>query len=154
MYEIERKFLVDMDLINLPAGKKMIKQGYIFNEDKGVLRIRTSDIDAFITVKGKNECGKCLEFEYSIPFYDAVQMLKRMADAYIEKDRYLIPHEGHTWEVDIFKGRNEGLVVAEVELNDINEEVILPNWVTEEVTGNPKYYNSNIVKYINEKTES
>jgi len=148
MYEIERKFLVDMNLVPLPAGKKSIKQGYIFNEDKGVLRIRTSDIDAFITVKGKNEGGKCLEFEYPIPFYDAVQMLKRLANAYIEKDRYLIEYEGHTWEVDVFKGNNKGLVIAEVELESIDEEVKLPDWVRREVTGIEKYYNSELVRNV------
>jgi adenylate cyclase len=144
--EIERKFLVHADKVPFPSEGSEIRQGYIFREDKGIVRIRTIDESAFITVKGKVTENGGSEFEYPIPVIDAHYMLSEFSEAEIQKTRYKIRDGWHTWEVDIFHGANKGLILAEVELAFVSEEVQIPDWVKEEVTGNKEYFNSNLAK--------
>lgn len=144
--EIERKFLIDLDKVdNLKNGYR-IKQGYIKTKDNTVVRVRIRDDEGFLTIKGENKGASRLEFEYGIPLEDANEMLEKLCSSpIIDKTRYLINHNNHTWEIDIFYGENDGLVIAEVELESENEVVELPLWIKEEVTGNKKYYNSNLL---------
>ena len=142
--EIERKFLVATGkLPTLPKGH-VIKQGYIPTQGITV-RARISDDKAFLTLKGRATGLSRSEFEYPIPVEDAQQILNELcAHPLIEKTRYLIPHGEHTWELDIFEGDNQGLIVAEIELSSENEAFELPNWVREEVSHDTKYRNSNL----------
>ena len=144
--EIERKFLIDTDkLPPLPHGYT-IKQGYILTADHTTVRVRIRNQDAFLTIKGKSTGASRLEFEYPIPLHDAHDMLEALCQsAVVEKTRYLVEHEGHTWEVDVFEGSNKGLVVAEVELDCEEETFALPSWVTKEVTDDIRYFNSNLI---------
>ena len=144
--EIERKFLIDTDKLPPLTNSYTIKQGYIQTADHTTVRVRIRNQDAFLTIKGKSVGASRLEFEYPIPLQDANDILDALCQSsVIEKTRYLLEHEEHTWEVDIFEGSNKGLVVAEVELESENEAFALPSWVTEEVTDNVRYFNSNLV---------
>ncbi len=142
--EIERKFLVDAArLPPLPAGSH-IRQGYIPAENATV-RVRIKDDNAFLTLKGRMHALVRSEFEYPIPCDDALAMLDELcARPLIEKKRYEIMHAGHRWELDIFEGENDGLILAEIELEDADETFSLPPWVTREVTGDRRYYNANL----------
>lgn len=146
--EIERKFLVDTSkLPSLPAGQ-IIAQGYLPTEGRTVVRVRRKDQSAFLTIKGENTGLSRLEFEYPIPTDDADALLQQLCQTpVIRKTRYLLPFAEHTWELDIFEGDNQGLVVAEVEMQSEDERVELPEWVTEEVSGEAKYYNSSLQSY-------
>ena len=144
--EIERKFLIDTGKLPPLTHGYTIKQGYIPTADHTTVRIRVHDQDAFLTIKGKSVGASRLEFEYSIPLQDANDMLEALCQsAVVEKTRYLVEHEGHTWEVDVFEGSNKGLVVAEVELDSEEEAFALPSWVTKEVTDDIRYFNSNLI---------
>ena len=144
--EIERKFLVDINKLPKLTNGHTIKQGYIQTQDYTTVRIRISQKEAFLTIKSKNKGASRLEFEYPIPLLDAQEMLMHICqDTVVEKTRYLIPHDGHTWELDIFEGRNKGLIVAEIELNSESETFTLPNWVTKDVTDDVRYFNANLL---------
>ncbi|MCI5140499.1 MAG: CYTH domain-containing protein [Candidatus Electrothrix sp. ATG1] len=145
--EIERKFLIDISQLgDLKSGVE-IKQGYISTTDNTAVRIRLLGDKAFLTLKGENTGATRSEFEYAIPIKDANEMLAEFCSGpIIEKTRYFVVHCDHTWEVDIFHGDNDGLVVAEVEMHSEDENVNIPTWVVKEVTGDPKYYNSNLMK--------
>ncbi len=145
--EIERKFLVDTSkLPTLPKGYIM-KQGYVPTQGITV-RARISNDQAFLTLKGKATGLSRSEFEYPIPVKDAEQILDELcAHPLIEKTRYLIPYREHTWELDIFEGDNQGLIVAEMELSCENENFAKPEWITEEVSHDRKYRNSNLINY-------
>lgn len=145
--EIERKFLIDKDKIGTLENGYQIRQGYIQNIDHTTVRIRIRDNNAFLTIKGKNKSASRLEFEYPIPLNDANEMLKNLCTtSVIDKTRYIVEHQNHTWEVDIFKGENKGLMVAEIELEREDETFTLPNWVTKEVTDDIRYFNSNLIE--------
>jgi len=145
--EIERKFLIDRDKIGSLKNGYQIKQGYIQTVDHTTVRVRIRDKEAFLTIKGKSIGASRLEFEYPIPLQDANDMLNNLCHtSFIDKTRYLVKHEGHVWEIDIFEGPNKGLVVAEVELGSENETFSLPNWVTKEVTDDMRYFNSNLIE--------
>lgn len=145
--EIERKFLVKDDSYrSLATGKREISQGYLSRVKERTVRVRIADQSAFITIKGVNRGSVRHEFEYEIPVDDARQLLTLCAPPVVVKTRHLVPWEGLTWEVDEFHGANEGLVVAEVELPDKTYEPSLPSFVGQEVTDDPKYYNSNLLK--------
>ena len=153
--EIERKFLVINQEYKSLGTKHYIHQGFLSTDKERVVRIRVLDEQAFITVKGKNTGATRTEFEYEIPLEDAKFMLEQICfRPTIEKYRYNINYEGFTWEVDEFLGENEGLLVAEIELEVADQEFSLPGWVGEEVTADPRYYNANLVKnpYKNWKT--
>lgn len=144
--EIERKYLVDLEKLTLKNGLN-IKQGYIETVNNTVVRVRVKGSKGFLTIKGENSGASRLEFEYEIPLDEANEMLQKLCSGpIIDKTRYEIKYENHLWEVDLFYGENEGLVIAEVELEDENEEVILPTWVKQEVTGDIKYYNNQLMK--------
>lgn len=143
--EIERKFLVKSDSYKKDSIKTLsITQGYIMRADKGIVRVRTIDNQGYITIKTKN-CGNTRhEWEYPIPFQDAEEMIHLLCDGpVIVKKRYIVPFEGHKWEIDVFSSPRE-MAVAEVELESEDEPVILPDFIGEEVSGNPAYYNSNL----------
>jgi CYTH domain-containing protein len=144
--EIERKFLVDRDILTSikPDKSYSIQQGYLLNTAEKVVRVRLTNHAAFITIKGANVGAIRPEFEYSIPKDDALKMLN-MCDSFIEKTRLEIEYKGHTWEVDLFGGTNEGLIVAEIELKSEDEFFFKPDWVKSEVTCDSKYYNNNLL---------
>jgi adenylate cyclase len=147
--EIERKFLVkNLDFKTESFEKKYLKQGYLNADKNRTVRIRIADEKAFITIKGKsNKAGTTrFEWEKEIPFSEAEELLLLCEPCIIEKHRYLIKKGTHTFEVDVFLGDNQGLIVAEVELNSENETFEKPTWLGNEVTGELKYYNSSISK--------
>lgn len=144
--EIERKFLVTSGQWRVGARACNIRQGYLCLGMGATVRIRIADGTAFITVKSKTEGLARAEFEYPIPLPDAEAMLENLcARPLIEKTRYAVEHAGKVWTIDVFEGENDGLVMAEVELNGPEEAVDLPDWVGEEVTYDPRYRNSSLV---------
>ena len=146
--EIERKFLINEKKLPTLKNGYDIKQGYIQTVDQTTVRIRIRDREAFLTIKGKSQGASRLEFEYPIPLNDAEEMLTNLCHASrVEKTRYLVEHEGHTWEVDIFEGSNQGLIIAEIELKSEGETFSLPEWVSEEVTHDKRYFNVNLVEH-------
>jgi len=147
--EIERKFLVKNDDFKLESySKKYLKQGYLNTDKNRTVRIRISDKTAFITIKGKsNNAGTTrFEWEKEIQMQEAEALLLLCEPSIVEKTRYLVKAEPHTFEVDVFAGDNKGLIIAEIELKNETEKFIKPDWLANEVTGNVKYYNSNISK--------
>lgn len=143
--EIERTFLVDDDSFKEMAILTVhILQGYLNRDPERTVRIRILNDSAFITVKGKTEGCERDEFEYEIPLEDGLQMLKLCYGKILDKTRYIVPFEGFTWEVDEYHGALEGLVVTEVELKHVNDKITLPPFAGREVTGDPKYYNSQL----------
>lgn len=143
-FEIERKFLVNGDYKSHAFKNVRIKQGYLSLSGVSVVRVRIKGEKAFVTIKSSLEDGKIArnEWEYEIPVQDAEEMLLLCEDAVIEKTRYLINVGNHVFEVDDFYGENEGLEIAEVELESEDEPFDKPDWLGAEVTGNVRYYNS------------
>jgi CYTH domain-containing protein len=143
MIEIERKFLVKGDFIPLAIKKERIIQGYLCAAVKHSVRVRIKGEAAYITIKGPaNENGfSRAEFEYPIPLEDAAEIME-LCELLIEKERYYVPVEKHTFEVDVFGGLHAGLVVAELELQSESESFEKPDWLGEEVTGDERYYNA------------
>ncbi|NBV08396.1 MAG: CYTH domain-containing protein [Flavobacteriia bacterium] len=147
MWEIERKFIVDKFKLNsglLQNGVEIL-QGYVWSDPDKSLRIRIYGDSAFLTIKLGVTALKRQEFEYEIPRSDADALLLQCS-AFVEKVRYEIPLGKFTWEVDVFKGANEGLVLAEIELTDENETFEFPEWIGEEVTHDARYLNANLIK--------
>jgi adenylate cyclase len=148
-FEIERKFLVIDQLWNdyeKPAGKR-IHQLYLHADTEKAIRVRIIGDQAFITIKSKVSDLRRVEFEYEIPLADAEDMMKTYADCpQVEKTRFFIPTSEHIWEVDVFHGKNEGLIVAEIELSDEEEPFEKPVWIAEEVTHDSSYLNVNLAK--------
>ena len=143
--EIERKFLVIGNGWRENAVGTHYRQGYLNSVKERTVRIRTINDKAFLTVKGKNDGAVRDEWEYSIPVADAEGMLERCAQgSVISKTRYIVPEGTYNWEVDEFHGSHEGLVVAEIELPHPDATFRCPDFIGEEVTGNPSYYNSNL----------
>ena len=143
--EIERKFLVSGFNAEGLHYKKM-KQAYLAKEGC-TLRVRIADDKAFLTIKGKTNGFSRTDFEYEIPMSDALEMMNLAIYPPVIKTRYYAEVNGKTWEVDVFEGENEGLVMAEIELNAEDEEFTLPTWATEEVTGDKRYYNAYLAKH-------
>jgi adenylate cyclase len=144
--EIERKYLVDhkkWNELHKPVGK-LYRQGYLITDENKTIRIRLTDSDAYLTIKGKTIGATRNEFEYKIPLTDGVQLLDAFSEGELSKTRYEIFYKDKLWEVDVFHNANDGLIVAEIELNSEGEKFELPDWVTKEVTNEPKYYNSNL----------
>ena len=145
--EIERKFLLVGDEWKQLAKGTHYRQGYLNSAKERTVRIRTIDDKAFLTIKGVTVGATRAEYEYPISHADCTAMLDTLAERpIIEKRRYKIPYGGLTWEVDEFLGENDGLVVAEVELESEDQKFDKPSWVGEEVSGDPRYFNSNLVK--------
>ncbi len=146
--EIERKFLVRSDDWKNLAKGKYYRQGYLSTVKERVVRVRTIDDKGFMTIKGVTVGVTRSEFEYAIPAEDANIMLDTLCEKpIIEKFRAKVEHAGLVWEIDEFHGDNEGLVVAEVELTDEHQKIELPAWIGEEVSGDPRYFNSNLIKH-------
>jgi adenylate cyclase len=144
--EIERKFLINQDALGALDNGTSIKQGYISTKDKTVVRVRVSGNQAYLTLKGEITGVTRSEFEYEIPVTDAEQIITELCNGpVVEKTRYLVTHCDHTWEVDIFHGENDGLVIAEIELGSEREIFEIPDWVISEVSGETKYYNSSLL---------
>jgi adenylate cyclase len=142
--EIERKFLVDHEKwskLAKPAGTHY-RQGYLLNTNDKAIRVRTTDKQGFITFKGAATGISRKEFEYKIPIDEGTELLDIFAESEIEKTRFRIHFKGKLWEVDEFLGENEGLIMAEIELQSETEDFKLPDWITEEVSDDERYYNS------------
>lgn len=145
--EIERKFLVNHDQweqLVKPVGE-FYRQGYLLTDPQKTIRVRQTSDKGFLTIKGISVGATRAEFEYEIPFEEAKELLDQFAVAELSKIRFKIAIENHIWEVDVFSGNNQGLIVAEIELKSENEKFVLPTWIDREVTGEEKYYNSNLV---------
>jgi len=143
--EIERKFLVhSRKWSDLGAGLA-IRQGYLCASKQSSVRVRTLGDRGYVTIKGETSGITRDEYGYEIPLVDANEILGNLCEhPPIEKTRYRIVFKGHTWEVDEYAGANRGLTVAEVELKDAREQVELPDWIDREVSGDPRYFNSNL----------
>ncbi|GAA4111038.1 CYTH domain-containing protein [Aquimarina addita] len=149
MIEIERKFLLTSEAFKQVAENSThIIQGYLNADPNRTVRVRITDKKGFLTIKGKsNETGiSRFEWEKEIDFSEAKELIKLCEKEVIEKIRYEITSGTHIIEVDEFFGNNEGLLLAEIELNDENESFLKPDWIGKEVTGDPRYYNSFISK--------
>lgn len=145
--EIERKFLVtDPSVVDGLSGI-VIRQGYLSREPERTVRIRRTSERGAITIKGANSGASRSEWEYQIPSDDADAMLAICEGPILDKTRYLIDVAGRTWEVDVFAGANDGLVMAEVELDAEDAVVELPSWAGLEVTDDPRYYNANLSRH-------
>lgn len=147
--EIERKFLVD-PAVWAEYGpyqmKWVIRQGYLNPDKNRVVRVRSSNDKGYLTIKGPNEGISRDEFEYEIPIDDATYMLDNLcAGPLIEKTRYKKFQHTHMWDIDIFHGENDGLILAEVELKTTDEKVFLPEFLGTEVSSDPRYFNSNLI---------
>ncbi len=146
--EIERKFLVVGDAWRALAQGVHYRQGYLNSIKERTVRIRTVGEKAVLTVKGPTVGVTRMEFEYQIPYDDCVAMLENLAEQpIIEKKRYKIPMGEFVWEIDEFFGVNEGLIVAEVELKSEDQAFEKPEWIGKEVSGDPRYFNSNLVAH-------
>ncbi|WP_034918054.1 CYTH domain-containing protein [Gillisia sp. CAL575] len=149
MIEIERKFLVTSEQFKTEAFKSSeIKQGYLNSHPERTTRIRVLDKEAFITIKGKSSDSGLSRFEWEkeIAVDEAVELLKLCEPGAIEKVRYLVKSDEFTFEIDEFFGENEGLVMAEIELLSEEDTFEKPSWLGEEVTGDHRYYNSQLSK--------
>ncbi len=146
--EIERKFLVKGDEWRSLGTGTGYRQGYISTKETGTtVRVRVVGDRGYLTIKGTTVGASRAEFEYPIPVKDAREMLDTLCDRpLIEKTRYRIQQGELTWEVDEFAGENQGLILAEVELDDENQTVELPEWIDREVS-DPKYFNVNLAKH-------
>ncbi|RCK77885.1 MAG: Adenylate cyclase [Candidatus Ozemobacter sibiricus] len=145
--EIERKFLVKGDAWRQLATGVPYRQGYLSTVKERTVRVRTVGDRGFLTIKGVTVGATRAEYEYEIPVQDANEMLTNLCEKpLIEKNRYTIDLGPVTWEIDEFFGDNQGLIVAEVELQDEAQKLELPPWIGEEVTGQPQYFNANLIK--------
>lgn len=145
--EIERKFLVKRFDGIVDQGSHL-KQGYLSTDPERTVRVRLVDETGYITIKGLTVSCSRPEFEYTIPADEANEMLDRLCQKpLIEKMRYKVSVEDVVFEIDRFLGENEGLIIAEVELSDENQRVPRPDWLGEEVTDDPRYFNANLVKH-------
>ena len=143
--EIERKFLVKERPFAMAKRSLKINQGYILNEKSKVIRVREKGDDYFLTIKGNNIGISRLEYDFPISKDDAKELIIHFCKTtLIEKTRHYVEHKGHTWEVDEFHGTNDGLIVAEIELESEDEKFEIPNWIGEEVTQDERYYNMNL----------
>lgn len=146
--EIERKFLVKGDFTPFIVKTERIVQAYMFSSKERTVRVRIKGDNAYLTIKGPSNANgfSRLEFEYSVPVEDAQKMLEIAQPGFIDKERNYIPSGKHTFEVDVFHGKHEGLVIAEIELSSEQEDFERPDWLGEEVTGDERYYNAYLAK--------
>ena len=145
--EIERKFLLTGDDWKTLATGTYYRQGYLSSQKERTVRVRIIADTGFLTIKGKSIGATRMEYEYEIPVEDAKVLLNKLCEKpIIEKNRYKIKFAGFTWEVDEFFGENEGLIVAEIELESEDQQFEKPEWIGEEVGSDPRYFNSNLIK--------
>lgn len=151
--EIERKFLLKNehwrhDAHGQPIAGIPFRQGYLPTRDGITVRVRLEGASARLTLKGRTHGFSRAEYEYAIPLDDAQEMLDTLCEKpLIEKVRYCRSENGYVWEIDEFSGENQGLIVAEVELDSADDQPPLPDWVGQEVTGDPRYYNVSLVRH-------
>lgn len=146
--EIERKFLVNGNVWRTLAQGVLYRQGYLSSAKERTVRVRTAGEKGFLTVKGITNGVTRSEFEYEIPFADADEMLSGLAEKpLIEKRRFKNPAGSLVWEIDEFLGENAGLIVAEIELPDEDAPFERPDWLGREVSNDPRYFNSNLVRH-------
>jgi adenylate cyclase len=144
--EIERKYLVDhikWQQIDKPSGQ-LYRQGYLLTDPNKTIRVRQTTDKGFLTIKGLSIGAIRPEYEYEIPFDEAKELLDNFSISELSKIRYKIIFDNKVWEVDEFMGDNIGLIIAEIELTSEAESFNMPTWVDKEVTGQEKYYNSNL----------
>lgn len=147
--EIERKFLVrDARWRDHADAGSAYCQGYLVGAKRASVRVRREGEQAMLNIKGATLGIRRLEFEYPIPLAEAQTLLAQLCQQpLIDKTRYHVPHAGHVWEVDVFHGDNDGLVVAEIELQHEDEAFEAPVWLGEEVSHDPRYYNVSLVTH-------
>jgi CYTH domain-containing protein len=146
--EIERKFLVTDDTWRRQATSTSFRQGYLSTVKERTVRVRAAGDEGTLTIKGITVGASRTEFEYPIPVEDAHVMLDELCEQpIIEKTRHVVDVDGTTWEIDEFAGVNEGLVVAEVELDSPDEQFTSPDWLGDEVTDDPRYFNANLIAH-------
>lgn len=146
--EIERKFLVRGDAWRQDADTgRLMTQAYIFTNGDRSARVRITDKSAKLTIKFGSGAMSRTEFEYQIPYDDAVEMATKASGRVIKKTRYEVVHGDFVWEVDVFHGPLEGLVLAEVELRSEDDSPSIPSWAGREVTGDTHYYNTSLAKH-------
>jgi CYTH domain-containing protein len=144
--EIERKFLVTNDGWREGAEGTLYRQGYLAKDADRTVRVRVAGTQAYLTIKGRTKGTSRAEYEYEIPLKDAEELLDLCEGPLVEKTRHKIQHAGRTWEVDVFHGDNDGLIMAEVELEREDVHVEMPGWAGKEVSGDARYYNSSLSK--------
>ncbi len=147
MIEIERKFLVTSDKFITDAyAKHQISQGYLNSNPDRTVRVRIKGESGFITIKGKNNASGMTRFEWEteITLAEAKPLLSLCERGVIQKTRYEVKSAKHVFEIDVFQGENEGLIIAEIELNSEDETFKKPDWLGKEVTKDPRYYNSHL----------
>jgi len=146
--ETERKFLVKGEFRHLATSKKEIMQRYLVIGPDKTIRLRIADDKAFLTVKSRisPELLSRNEWEFPIPVDDAIGMTAICLPGKVLKTRYLVPSGNHTIEVDVFHDKNEGLIIAEIELGSEDEKFDKPEWLGAEVTGQAEYYNAKLIK--------
>jgi adenylate cyclase len=142
--EIERKFLVDISRwrVLIKPNPQFIAQGYLGSDSEKTIRVSVKGDRGFLTIKGKTEGISRAEYEYEIPVDEARRMLTDFCSSVIEKDRFEIHHDQHTWEVDVFHGMNTGLILAEIELAREDEVFAQPEWIASEVSYDERYFNA------------
>ncbi|MEW8321045.1 MAG: CYTH domain-containing protein [Candidatus Thiodiazotropha taylori] len=147
--EIERKFLVINDKWkDSVISETVIKQGYLATTELATVRVRVDGDEANINIKGRTVGISRREYEYPIPLDEAQELLDHLVSgAAIDKVRYKVRCGEHIWDLDLFHGANQGLVMAEVELSREDEAFVMPAWAGEEVSGDTRYYNANLVKH-------
>jgi adenylate cyclase len=146
--EIERKFLVVGDSWRRGATGTLFRQGYLCTDPERTVRVRLAGDRGTLTIKGLTEGISRAEFEYPIPAAEAAELLDRLClRPLIEKTRYRLEHAGRIWEIDEFSGVNEGLILAEVELESADAQPELPPWAGKEVSADPRYYNASLVQH-------
>lgn len=147
--EIEKKFLLKNDDWKKEADEgELFRQGYMSGSNRSSIRIRVAGNKANINIKSATLGVTRKEYEYEIPVEDANEMLDSMCERpFIEKRRHFIQRGSHTWEIDVFEGDNEGLIVAEIELSDPEEPFDIPCWIGDDVSEDPKYYNVCLVNH-------
>ncbi len=149
MVEIERKFLVRSKAYrSLAISNQRIFQGFLNTHPERTVRVRLLKEKGYLTIKGKSNLTGTTRYEWEqeISVDDAHKLMEICEPDIIDKTRYVVPFGGHVFEVDVFQGDNKGLIVAEVELNEEKESFLKPDWLGMEVTGDLKYYNSNLSK--------
>lgn len=147
--EIERKFLVKDDRWKSQSSRNVYyRQGYLNDAKACSIRIRVAENKGYLNIKSASLGIFRHEYEYEVPLVEANEMLNAFSlGAVIEKRRFFVEHAGHTWEVDVFEGDNNGLIVAEIELSAEDDVFDLPTWVGDEVSDDPRYYNVCLVKH-------
>lgn len=147
MIEIERKFLVhSTEFIQAASQHYRIEQGYLSKDPARTVRVRIKNDKSFITVKGASSASGMSRYEWEkeIPLEEGKALLQLALPTVIQKIRYEVKHQTFLFEVDVFEGQHQGLILAEVELEDENVELNLPTWIGEEVTGDSRYYNASL----------